>query len=270
MRSSKLTAALIAATAAMQCFTGCSNKKNSDMPLYAKTPATTTAAYTVGGSELSGDNYNSEEYSDKLLEYVNSAVVDDKELELGTVDKTVISPEEGAQDYELGEYRLSSSGVKLYYDENEFPTEMVLMLEKYFTSFASADYNTYLKCIAPSYVAEMDTFLAKDYDYDLRTSFAKHCATIADGMCGDFKITRLKVEKSTSSEDGTDSVEEFFQYLNEDFDKDYYSEVKDNSDELFPVCFYLMCENGYGKETMLVQASDIFLAVKDGRYYTFG
>ena len=47
----------------------------------------------------------------------------------------VITPDEDDDEYGLGEYRYSSGGTKLYYDENEYSTELMLTLEKYFKSF---------------------------------------------------------------------------------------------------------------------------------------
>ena len=270
MKNSKLLAVLLAAVAGTQCLTGCSGKKGSNVQLYADTAATSDTESAAGGSEFSGDNYQKEEYADQLLEYVNSIEVDDSELDLGSVDDDLITPEEGAVDYDLGSYRLSSGGIKLYYNADDFPRELMLTFEKYFESFASADYNNYLKCLFPEYIPEMEAALAKNEDHDMKASFVNQCSNLADKMHGDFKITRIKVEKNAEQEDGTDSLEEYFKPLSNYFGKDYYSEVKEQCDDIIDACFYVMAENAYGQETMMVQGFKIAFAVKDGKYYTFG
>ena len=270
MRISKLTAVILAAIAGMQCLTGCSKKKSSDMPLYAETAVNTTTAPAVGGAELSGDNYNSEEYKEKLSDYINSTEIDDSELVLGTVGDELISPDKDSKEFELGDYRISSSGIKLYYDETEFPAELMLTLEKYFVSFANADYETYHKCLLPGYTAEMDAVKDEKDGRDIKSAFINQCSSLADNMQGDFKITRIKLEKAEPRTDGVDNIEGYFQMINNYLGKDYYSEVKEQCDDILDACFYLMGEDSYGNENIIVSKYKIVFAVKDGRYYTFG
>ena len=78
--------------------------------------------------------YDSEAYQAKINEHVKAAELTDAPLVLGSVGKDIIVPDEGAEDSGLGTYRVSSSGIKLYYDETVFPEELMLTLEKYFTS----------------------------------------------------------------------------------------------------------------------------------------
>ena len=178
--------------------------------------------------------------------------------------------DEGAEDAELGSYKMSSSGVKLYYDDTEFSDELMLTLEKYFLSFPAADYNSYQKCMFPSYIDEMEGFLGKEYDYDLKTSFSKRCSSLADNMYGDYKITRIKLEAAPVYDETKDNLETYFESLNEVFGKDYYEQVKSESDEVIDACFYIMGEDAYGQENPIVTGYEIVFAVKDGKYYTFG
>ena len=268
MDKKRLTA-LVLAAAALQCLAGCGKNKDDNMPIYAETPVETTTEPPVGGADISGDNYNSEAYMAKITNHVNSVELTDAPLVLGSVGKDVIVPEEGAIDVGLGSYRVSSSGIKLYYDETVFPEELLLTLEKYFTSFPSADYATYSRCVFPSYITEMEIFLNKNYEYDLKTSFANRCSSLAEQMKGDYRITRIKLEEAPVYEEGKDNLETYFSSLDEVFEKDYYSQVKEESDQLIDACFYVMGEDPYGKEQMLVAESEIVFAVKDGKYYTF-
>ncbi len=47
----------------------------------------------------------------------------------------LITPPEDSEEYDLGSYRISDSGIKLYYEDSEYPAELMTALEKYFTSF---------------------------------------------------------------------------------------------------------------------------------------
>ncbi|MGN0614945.1 hypothetical protein [Ruminococcus flavefaciens] len=267
----KRVIALILAAAGLQCLAGCGkNKKDDSMPLYAETPVETTTEPPVGGADISGDKYDSEAYQAKINEHVKAAELTDAPLVLGSVGKDIIVPDEGAEDSGLGTYRVSSSGIKLYYDETVFPEELMLTLEKYFTSFPSADYATYSRCVFPSYITEMESFLEKNYNYDLKASFSKQCSTLAEKMKGDYRITRIKLEEAPVYEEGKDNIENYFSSLDEVFEKDYLNQVKEESDELIDACFYVMAEDPYGKEQMLVAEYEIVFAVKDGKYYTFG
>ena len=271
MKISKLTA-FITAAACIGCFTGCGQKSKNDTSEKKQTATEAAVEATmpvVGGDELTADNFDEDKYLEKVNEKVKDEEASDKPVELGSVGD-IITPAEGSQEVELGDYRISDSGVKLYYDENEFPTEMVLTLEKFFTAFSTADYSLYTSCVFPSYVEEMEKFLKKDYDYDLKTSFATQCARLASQMKGDYKITRVKVEPAEQYKEGEDNIDGYFSNLDSIFETDFYERVKSESDELIDACFYVMAEGSDGKESMLVSECEIVFAVKDGKYYTFG
>lgn len=177
----------------------------------------------------------------------------------------LITPDEDSDEYSLGEYRYSSDGTKLYYNESEYSTELMLTLEKYFKSFEENNYENYKSCLYPSYIDEMNGYLKENYDYDLETSFKNQRESLSEKMGGDFKVTRIKVEKTES-----DSVESYFEPLDETFGKDYYDEIKDGVDNLYYIKFYVMAENSEDTESLLVGGFEIVFAEKDGKYYTFG
>lgn len=195
----------------------------------------------------------------------SSAAADIPEGEVGEL----IEPEADSQESELGAYRYSSSGVKLYYDEAEYPTELVLSLEKYFTAFADKDFEAYKQCVYPQYIDEMNIFLERDYGYDIETSFNTQCDNLSVNMGGKFTVTRVKAEKP-ESEDVDASLKEYFDMLGETFQKDFYTEVSDNVDEIYFMTFYIMARDADGNESMLISEFDIVFVEKDGKYYTFG
>ena len=274
MKTSKLTAFLTAA-ACIGCFAGCGkqreknsseNKTANDTSPAADVEATVPA---VGSDELTADNYNEEKYLDKINEKIKNAKVSDKSVELGSVGETV-TPAEGSEEYELGEYRISDNGIKLYYDDKEFSDELMLSLAEYFTAVSAADYETYSSFILPSYIEKMETFLKENYDSDHKTSFAKRCSSFATQMNGDYRITRIKLETAEPHEEGKDNIDEFLSSLDEVFGDNYSEAIKSESDELIDAAFYVMAADSTGKETMLISDYEIVFAVKDGKYYTFG
>ncbi|MBR5682682.1 MAG: hypothetical protein IKW96_05285 [Ruminococcus sp.] len=259
MKNTRILAALLAAAAVTSCLTGCGDKKKSSMPLYAETPASNQA-----------EGYNSADYASKLAEQVNAAEVSEGDLDLGSVNGELVSPEEGAADYKLGDYRVSSSGVKLYYDEAEFPQELVLTFEKYFESLQNGDYSTYYKTLFPEYVTEMEATLTAKEGHTLKDSFVNQCTRVADITQGDFKVTRIKLEKPVPREDGQDDAQSYFDMLNGYFEKDYYSVAREQSENLIPAIFYVMGETSQGQEIVILHDCKIVFAVKEGKYYTFG
>ena len=111
----------------------------------------------------------------------------------------------------------------------------------------------------------MNSYLKENYEYDLETSFQNQRESLSEKMGGDFKITRIKAEKAES-----DSVESYFEPLNETFGKDYYSEIKDSTENFHHLKFYVMAEDSEKTESLLVSGFEIVFAEKDGNYYTFG
>lgn len=180
----------------------------------------------------------------------------------------IITPDENDKDYNLGEYRYSANGTKLYFDENEYPKELILTLEKYFTAFAENDFEKYKSCLYSSYIDEMTTFLEKNYNYGLETSFQNQREGLSEKMGGDFSITRIRAEKTDENTDET--IKEYFEPLGETFGKDYYAEIKDDVDNFYHMTFYVIAEDTEKVESLLLSEYEIVFAEKDGSYYTFG
>ena len=259
MKNTKILAVLLAVAAVTPCLTGCGDKKKSSMPLYAETPSSTQPVV-----------FDGESYANQLSEQVNAAEVSAGDLDIGSINGELVSPEEGSADYSLGDYRVSNDGIKLYYDETEFPQELVLTFAKYFESLQDGDYSTYYKTLFPEYITEMETVLATKENHTLKDSFVNQCVRVASITNGKFKITRIKLEKPAPREDGQDNVQGYFDRLNGYLEKDYYSIANEQSDNLIGACFYVMGEDASGKEGMILSEQNIVFAQKDGKYYTFG
>lgn len=176
----------------------------------------------------------------------------------------VVEPETGSDEFNLGNYRMSHSGVKLYYDDTVVPTDLMLTLEKYFTSYEKHDFETYKTCVFPGYTERMDTYLQSEYQYDINTSFEKQCENIKDMAGNEYTITRIR---AVPAEEG--DPEKFFSYLNDIFETDYYKEVQENSENLHDLMFYVMAEVN-GEEVLIIEDYEIVFAEKDGAFYTFG
>lgn len=180
----------------------------------------------------------------------------------------IIIPDEGDKDYDLGEYRYSPSGTKLYFNDNDYPKELILTLEKYFISFAENDFETYESCLYPEYITEMNAYLDENYNYGLETSFSNQREGLSEKMGGDFRITRLRAEKT--SENNDEIIEEYFSALNDVLDEDFYDKVKNNIDNFYHMTFYVIAEDTENVESLLISEYEIVFAEKDGIYYTFG
>ncbi len=184
-------------------------------------------------------------------------------------ESSVSAPSEGEfvtdpNEPDLGQYTVSSRGVKLYYDPEEYPPAVMDVLEKYFCSFADRDYESYIQCIQNDYITSMNAYLQKDYGYDLSTSFANQCDSLKEKAGGEFKVTRIKAE--LPEEDGIDN---YFSHLDEFFASDFTGTVKNNSDKLYDMIFYVMVE-AEGTESILISGFEIVFSEKDGCFYTFG
>ena len=200
----------------------------------------------------------------------------------------IIAPAEDSEEYSLGDYRISESGIKLYYEEENIPT-----LERYFTSFQNRDFELYKTCLAADYVERYNKYLIENYSHDgeeytLQNSFELQCDNIRNFMIeeilntdevpeddthtGDFKITRIRAEESELLEgETTDSlVEKYFDYLDGVFDMDYYNYISEQADGFKYFTFYVIAEGEDGEEHRIISAMDIVFAEKDGKYYTFG
>ncbi|MCM1006618.1 MAG: hypothetical protein NC485_01615 [Ruminococcus flavefaciens] len=181
-----------------------------------------------------------------------------------------ITPSEDSEEYELGRYCISDKGIKLYYDEEEYPEELILALEKYFKSFEEKDYASYCECVYPSYIDKMEEFLQKDYGYGLNESFDGQCENLSGNMGGSFEITRIKAEKSEDFETEEAGADSYLEMLDETFGGSYDESVKSECDNMRYLRFYVMAKDADGVESMLVSGFDILFAEKDGKYYTFG
>lgn len=186
-----------------------------------------------------------------------------------TSAEATTQPTTSEDEAELGEYVFSESGVKLYYDETEFAEDVdiaaiVAALEKYFITYSQADYESYLDCIHPEYLKQMNDYLERDFGYGMETSFESQCENLKTNAGGDYTITRIKVE--ANAEDGS---EEYLTYLGELFGTDLYETIKSDSDAIHDLIFYVMVE-AEGVETLLISEFEIVFAEKDGKYYAFG
>lgn len=180
----------------------------------------------------------------------------------------IITPDENDEDYNLGEYRYSPDGTKLYFNDDEFPKELIFALEKYFEAFAENDFEKFKSCLYPLYIDEMTDFLEENYSYGLETSFENQRETLTEKMDGDFTITRLRAEKT--DDDTEELTEEFFTSFDEIFESGFYDEVKSNVDNFYYMTFYVMAANSENEEVLLLSEYEIVFAEKDGVYYTFG
>ena len=82
----------------------------------------------------------------------------------------LITPTEGSAEYNLGQYRMSSNGIKLYYDD-DVPEELMLALENYFLTFQNNDFEGYKAALFPDYAERYEKYLPNEYDYSLDNSF---------------------------------------------------------------------------------------------------
>ena len=180
----------------------------------------------------------------------------------------IITPDENDRDYDLGDYRYSHDGTKLYFNDDEYPKELILTLEKYFISFADNDFEKFKSCLYPAYIDNMTAFLEENYSYGLEESFKNQRESLTLKAGDDFKITRLRIEKTDG--DSTEFIEDFFTSFDESFEKDFYDEVKNSTDNLYHITFYVMAENSEKEEVLLLSGYEIVVAEKDGVYYTFG
>lgn len=207
----------------------------------------------------------------------------------------LITPEEESEEYALGSYRLDKNGVKLYYDDSAIPAELMLALENYFMSFQNNDFEAYKQAVASDYVQRYDKYLREDYsdaegdeEYTLESSFNAQCDKIRklmlseingdseaeniENYSGDFKITRIRGERSPLPEDETEEsrIQNFFSNFDEIFGMDYYSFVSEQADGFEYLTFFIIAEGEDGEEHLIISEFDIVFAEKDGKYYTFG
>lgn len=193
----------------------------------------------------------------------NSKKESKSEKSEGSYSSGVITPDSDSDEAALGEYVVSPGGIKLYYNAEEIPAELMTAMEEYFQALANKDYESYLNIIYPkyreiysSYLLETDTI-----GYDLAESFNKQCSNYTEQMGGDFKITRIKAELPTE-----DGVEDYLTYHEEIIGRDFANQMKNNCDKLYDIVFFVMVDCD-GKESLLASEKEMILAEKDGKFY---
>lgn len=238
MRKNRISAVLLSAVLCFGCFSACGKEKN-------------------GSSS-----------TDKKESSGSSSVSDKEETSAGNGE--LITPDEDSEEYDLGSYRISENGVKLYYEDTDYPPELISTLEKYFTSFETGDFDSYKECVFPSYIETMEKYLQENYQYGLDKSFQTQCDNLNTNMGGSFEITRIKVEKPVEVESEEVGIDEFLDNLDKFFGQDYKESVKNDCDSLRYMTFSVMAKDAEGAESLLVSEFYILFAEKDGKYYTFG
>ena len=210
----------------------------------------------------------------------DAAAPADAELSVGDV----VDPDPESEEYPLGSYRVASDGVKLYYEN--VPEELMFALDRYFTTFQNEDYETYQELVFPDYKERYGEYLQENYEYGLEDSFKLNCTNLRTIMqqavagdegdssqyTGDFTITRIKADdpELTEGETVDDLKAKLFSYFDEIFDMDYYGYVKENSDDIEYVSFFIYAMGEDDAEHRLISGYEIAFAVKDGKYYVFG
>jgi hypothetical protein len=269
MNKLKLTALLLGTVMCFGTFAGCENKKNDESDSSAVSDESEDNASENEDTESETEAFDREGYNEKIMERIEKAKVADKAPVLGKIGKTV-TPAGDEKEAELGAYHESDSGVKFYYNEEEFPEELMLTLEAYFNSFADADYTAYTSCAYPEYVEKMDEYLKKEFEYDMKTSFGTNCTNLAENMKGEFKVTRIKMDVPQQYEEDKDNLEAYFESFSDVLGEGYYEKLKKEVDKIYDGEFYIMASDEHGDESLLVSAYEIVFAEKDGRYYVFG
>lgn len=250
MKRTAITALALCSLLGLCSLTSCSDKASSS--------SSAADTYLQGSGEVAaGGNGSSED------ETASGSSSEEWPLE---------SPEEGAMDYDLGDYRTDpETGIKLYYDDTAFSRELMQTLERYFLTFQNRDFEGYKEINYPEYCDDMETFLQKDYGYGLEESFNGQCDNLNDIMGGSFKITRVKAEVSEEYDSEQEGIDDFLEYMDEVFgSSDFSTNVKNSGGELRYFTFYIMAEDADGEESMLVSQFNTLFLLKDGKYYTFG
>ncbi len=194
-----------------------------------------------------------------------SEVPSSSSSEIATTDENgFVTPDEDSAEYDLGTYKVSPGGIKLYNENGSVSDEIMNALEVYFTAFQNRDFDTYKECLFPGYADHMEVYLRNNYEYGLQESFNNQCDNLENMCGGEFTITRLRAVPT-----GQDNCASFFEVLNESFDADYYSMVKEEADSITDLYFSVMADTN-GEESLIISEFEIVFAEKDGKYYTFG
>lgn len=253
-----IISAMLAAAVCISCVSCGKNKKTDN-------PETTE---TTGGAS---DNRAPTAYAEPV-----TAAADGSE----TIGE-LVTPAETDDDYVLGSFYLASTGVKLYFDPDRIPEQLMFTLEKYFTAYSNKDYTSYTETVYPSYLENMDAYTMNEFGYSLEASFNNKCDNLTENMGSEYTITRIKAGYTQEEIDDMEAegmtqasdeelTQQMFETVNEWFGKDYYSEVKAEADRIYYFPFYVVAMDSDGEETALIQDFDIVFAEKDGKYYAFG
>lgn len=261
MDKNKLTALLLAAAMSCGIFTACGDKNGKG----SSDSSETTSAV----SEEEAATFDSESYKDIIMKDIEKAKESDKPLKFGTLGD-LVTPDKDNEEADLGSYYSTENGIKLYFDKADFPEELMLTLEQYFCAFANADYTTYSRCVYPGYMEKMNEYLKKDFEYDIKESFAIQCSNLANITNGKFNVTRIKMDVPQQYDESKDNLEAYFERFTEILGEGYYEKLKKDVDKVYDGEFYVMGENRLGTESLLVSAYEIVMVEKDGRYYVFG
>lgn len=181
----------------------------------------------------------------------------------------LITPKKGDQDEELGSYRVSQYGTKLYYDDEQYSADLVLTLDKYFNSLHDKNFETYKECLFPSYAEEMNKFLLKEYQYGLERSFDTQWSAMQAKAAENYTITRIKAEPYGNDGAHEDTFSTFFNRLGEYFENDYYKQIQEECDKIYDVKFSVFAEFD-GAESLIISDMEMIMVEKDGKFYNFG
>lgn len=237
MKKMKSIAVILSALMLTGCFTGCKDKKNDS------SAASSSSASDTGSADASVD-----------------ITLDD-----GYTLSEIVVPESGSDESGLGNYRISNSGVKMYYEDGTLPVELLETVEKYFTAIAENDFDTYESLVLPKYFELYENFLknSEDYGYDMKKSFEIQCENCKTTCGGDFKVSRILVEASEEK-----ITDQYLESIGETIGDGFTDKMKDSADSFDNVVFFVMVSvDGKEDEVMLADEAKMFFGVIDGKYY---
>ncbi len=278
MNKFRIASLLLTAVISCQMLVSCGGSKNESSDAKGSSAVSSETVKKVEhGMHPSFEQGNDEAFSEescaeRVLAEIKDAEPSDEPPVLSSLGD-IVSPSAEDIDGDLGDYRETENGVKLYFEEEHFPEELMLTLEQYFLSIENADYTLYTQCVYPEYFDRMTNFLQTNYQHDMKESFSSQCAQLAALMNGGFKLTRIKVEPAEPHEDGTDNLADYFGNLESLFEIEegsFYDEVKKNTDNIYDATFFVMAQGKEDHEDLIISEYEIIFVEKDGRYYIFG
>jgi len=172
----------------------------------------------------------------------------------------IVSPDSESDEAELGDYRITESGTKVYYEEDKTPVELVLAVEKYFKAIAEKDFDAYCEIVQPEYAEVYGDYLEAKND-SIQNSFKLQSDNCEVQVGGKYKLTRIRIEASEE-----DLSEGYFEVLEGLMGEGTAQKMKDAADELITIVFFVMVE-AEGEEHFLAQESKMIIAKQDGKYF---